>query len=127
MKAKTIGKVLLEMKQYPVARDLDQHIVGVYLGARNYLASAFAYMGVDANLQLRPDTVALFVNGKPHTWVMTIQLAFSDTFTVRLYQVEDEVTLLEMREDVYFDELQDATEQMYDECIKKYNNGMITV
>lgn len=76
------------------------------------------------------------VNGKRgRKWIIIVSLEFSDTYTVYLWQSATPKKrgqgiygeILDKREDVYCDMLQEVAERMYDNAIKKYNKGFISI
>lgn len=75
------------------------------------------------------------VNGKPRqTWKLAVTLEPSDTYTVRMLQVHpvheiiergQAATVLMEYEDVYCDQVQQIAEHVYDQCIRRFNDGWI--
>ncbi len=104
---------------------MDYNETILQLGGRG-LHGALVYTGT-RSLAYNDNALHLYVNGKRgETWMISIILDVSDTYTVRLVAENKAAKqLLDSKDDVYCDELQAVVEQMYDNAIKKYNGGFI--
>jgi hypothetical protein len=80
--------------------------------------------------------VSLKVNGKRgKQWTIIVSLECSDTYTIYLLQLASPKKrgkgiigeILDTREDIYCDQLQEVVERVYDEAIKKHNGGFINI
>lgn len=74
--------------------------------------------------------VAFRPNAGRRRWKLIVTLEPSDTYTVRLLRLTQYGTVAEVLdecEDVYCEDLQRITEQMYDDAIKRHLGGFIPI
>ena len=98
-----------------------------HLGGRG-LTGALVYMGT-RKIEASELRLRLYVNGKPgRIWRMTITVSGADLYDVELWSIHgDKAQLLGESSDLFFDQLQDACERLYDTAINEHNGGMIHV
>jgi len=104
------------------------------LGGKGF-NGALVYTGVseiaivDKSNEQNDGCIGFKVNGKKgYKWIITIALDWNDTYTVTLIQLRGkDKQYLDVKNNVYCDELQDVFETMYDNAIKKHCGGFIHI
>lgn len=96
-----------------------------HLGGRG-LHGALAYTGT-RKLEHSDTEVRLYVNGKPGwCYVISVTVNAGDLYDVALWGLRGRVRrVLGGRDDLYFDELQQAVEEVYDQVMRETNSGYI--
>ena len=69
----------------------------------------------------------LYVNGKPGwCYIVSVTVSGADLYDVELWGLRDHCKRsLGKQSDLYFDELQQAVEQLYDKVMDETNDGVI--
>lgn len=116
----------MERQENKGCRPIDLDDTLAHLGGRR-LNSALAYTGT-RKVEHGATWLRLHVNGKPHRWHITITVSGADLYDIELWSVRgDSWELLGETADLYFDDLREAVEALYDKAINEHNQGAIFI
>jgi hypothetical protein len=109
----------------PGCRDMNVDETIAHLGGRG-LRGALVYAGTH-RIEHGSTEVRLYVNGKPGwRYIVSVTVSAADLYDVTLWGLRGATKrALGSRNDVFFDELQRAVEQLYDDVMERTNGGQI--
>jgi hypothetical protein len=109
----------------PGCRDINPEETIAHLGGRG-IDGALAWMGT-RKLGTSETELRLHVNGKPGwRYVMSVTVNAGDLYDIELWGLRGKTKKsLGKQEDIFFDELQSAVEQLYDAVMRDTNDGVI--
>ena len=109
----------------PGCRPLSPDETIAHLGGRG-LTGALVYTGT-RKVESSETELRLYVNGKPGwQYVISVTVNGSDLYDIELWGMRGKVKRsLGKHGDLYFDDLQAAVEQLYDQVMRETNDGFI--
>ena len=93
------------------------------------LKGALAYIGTRHIDYANRQRIRLYVNGKRgYTWYINITVSVADLYDIELWSTRGSCkALLGEKSDLYFDDLQQAVEDLYDQAIRDHADGVISL
>lgn len=106
-------------------RGIDPEETIAHLGGRGF-SGALACTGT-RKVSHSDTELRLYVNGKPgHLYIISLTVNGTDRYDIELWDVRGaRKQSLGKQADVYFDELQQAVEELYDNVMNETNDGFI--